>query len=35
MRRHHAHAMQTHPNGMRFSAFGDNGDLLATNEYFR
>ncbi|TFK71625.1 L-serine ammonia-lyase [Pluteus cervinus] len=26
--------LKTHPNGMRFSCFGDNGDLLATNEYF-
>lgn len=23
-----------HPNGMRFSVFSDQGDLLATNEYF-
>jgi len=27
--------LKTHPNGMRFSVFGDNGDLLATNEYYR
>lgn len=27
--------LKTHPNGMRFSAFGADGDLLATNEYFR
>ena len=27
--------LKTHPNGMRFSAFGEDGDLLATNEYFR
>jgi hypothetical protein len=27
--------LKTHPNGMRFSAFSDNGDMLATNEYFR
>jgi hypothetical protein len=27
--------LKTHPNGMRFSAFAENGDLLATNEYFR
>lgn len=27
--------LKTHPNGMRFSVFGENGDLLATNEYFR
>ncbi|KAJ6625025.1 serine dehydratase alpha chain-domain-containing protein [Mycena sp. CBHHK59/15] len=26
--------LKTHPNGMRFSVFGDDGDLLATNEYF-
>ncbi|KAF8518032.1 serine dehydratase alpha chain-domain-containing protein [Hysterangium stoloniferum] len=26
--------LKTHPNGMRFSVFNDNGDLLATNEYF-
>ncbi|KAJ3571143.1 hypothetical protein NP233_g3949 [Leucocoprinus birnbaumii] len=26
--------LKTHPNGMRFSAFDENGDLLATNEYF-
>ncbi|KZT56801.1 L-serine ammonia-lyase [Calocera cornea HHB12733] len=26
--------LRTHPNGMRFSAFDENGDLLATNEYF-
>ncbi|TBU49232.1 L-serine ammonia-lyase [Dichomitus squalens] len=26
--------LRTHPNGMRFSVFGENGDLLATNEYF-
>lgn len=26
--------LKTHPNGMRFSAFGEEGDLLATNEYF-
>ncbi|KAH9975871.1 serine dehydratase alpha chain-domain-containing protein [Lactifluus volemus] len=26
--------LKTHPNGMRFSVFDDNGDLLATNEYF-
>lgn len=23
-----------HPNGMRFSVFNSNGDLLATNEYY-
>lgn len=27
--------LKTHPNGMRFSVFGKDGDLLATNEYFR
>ena len=27
--------LKTHPNGMRFSCFDENGDLLATNEYFR
>ncbi len=27
--------LKTHPNGMRFSVFAQNGDLLATNEYFR
>ncbi|KAI0924039.1 hypothetical protein AcV5_009402 [Taiwanofungus camphoratus] len=26
--------LKTHPNGMRFSVFGHDGDLLATNEYF-
>ncbi|KAG8776993.1 hypothetical protein FRC12_000591 [Ceratobasidium sp. 428] len=26
--------LKTHPNGMRFSAFGEDGELLATNEYF-
>ncbi|KAF8513480.1 serine dehydratase alpha chain-domain-containing protein [Gautieria morchelliformis] len=26
--------LKTHPNGMRFSAFDADGDLLATNEYF-
>jgi len=26
--------LDTHPNGMRFSVFDENGDLLATNEYF-
>jgi len=28
------HVLKTHPNGMRFSVFSDNSDLLATNEYF-
>lgn len=27
--------LKTHPNGMRFSVFGEEGDMLATNEYFR
>jgi hypothetical protein len=27
--------LKTHPNGMRFSAFDEDGGLLATNEYFR
>jgi hypothetical protein len=27
--------LKTHPNGLRFSVFDENGDLLATNEYFR
>ncbi|KIM32812.1 hypothetical protein M408DRAFT_62316 [Serendipita vermifera MAFF 305830] len=26
--------LPTHPNGMRFSVFDSNGDLLATNEYY-
>ncbi|TRM65258.1 serine dehydratase alpha chain-domain-containing protein [Schizophyllum amplum] len=26
--------LPTHPNGMRFSVFGEEGDLLAVNEYF-
>ncbi|KAI0741465.1 L-serine ammonia-lyase [Daedaleopsis nitida] len=26
--------LKTHPNGMRFSVFGEDGELLATNEYF-
>ncbi|KAH7922583.1 L-serine ammonia-lyase [Leucogyrophana mollusca] len=26
--------LKTHPNGMRFSCFNEDGDLLATNEYF-
>jgi hypothetical protein len=26
--------LKTHPNGMRFSCFDQNGDMLATNEYF-
>lgn len=27
--------LKTHPNGMRFSCFGEEGELLATNEYYR
>lgn len=27
-------ALPTHPNGMRFSAFSESGDLLATNTYY-
>ena len=27
--------LKTHPNGIRFSVFGQDGELLATNEYFR
>ncbi|KAF9490162.1 hypothetical protein BDN71DRAFT_1454881 [Pleurotus eryngii] len=26
--------LKTHPNGMRFMAFNNEGDLIATNEYF-
>ncbi|KAI0343147.1 L-serine ammonia-lyase [Trametopsis cervina] len=26
--------LKTHPNGIRFSVFGGDGELLATNEYF-
>lgn len=26
--------LKTHPNGMRFSCFDADGDLIATNEYF-
>ncbi|KAL1747919.1 serine dehydratase alpha chain-domain-containing protein [Schizophyllum fasciatum] len=26
--------LPTHPNGMRFSVFGEDGDLLAVNEYY-
>jgi hypothetical protein len=26
--------LKTHPNGMRFSVFGEDGDMLAVNEYF-
>ncbi|KNZ76156.1 L-serine dehydratase tdcG [Termitomyces sp. J132] len=31
---HWDHVLKTHPNGMRFSVFGEDGELLATNEYF-
>lgn len=31
---HWDRVLNTHPNGMRFSVFGEDGDLLATNEYF-
>jgi hypothetical protein len=31
---HWDQVLKTHPNGMRFSCFGDEGELLATNEYF-
>jgi hypothetical protein len=27
--------LKTHPNGMRFACFGEEGELLAVNEYFR
>lgn len=27
--------LKTHPNGMRFACFGEEGDLLAVNEYYR
>lgn len=27
--------LRTHPNGMRFACFGEEGELLAVNEYFR
>ncbi|KAJ2492650.1 hypothetical protein IWW37_001261 [Coemansia sp. RSA 2050] len=27
-------SLPQHPNGMRFTVFDDNGDMLATNEYF-
>ena len=29
------HVLPTHPNGMRFACFGEEGELLAVNEYFR
>ncbi|KAG6856662.1 hypothetical protein H0H87_002039 [Tephrocybe sp. NHM501043] len=31
---HWDRVLKTHSNGMRFSAFGTDGELLATNEYF-
>ncbi|KAF9979152.1 hypothetical protein BGZ73_005320 [Actinomortierella ambigua] len=31
---HYFESLPQHPNGMRFCAFDDQGDLLATNEYF-
>ncbi|KAG6890293.1 hypothetical protein C0995_009499 [Termitomyces sp. Mi166 len=31
---HWDRVLKTHPNGMRFSVFGYDGELLATNEYF-
>ncbi|KAJ3036604.1 hypothetical protein HK097_003785, partial [Rhizophlyctis rosea] len=31
---HRDKSLPEHPNGMRFSAFSQTGDLLATNEYF-
>ncbi|KAG0020143.1 hypothetical protein BGZ80_004694 [Entomortierella chlamydospora] len=31
---HYFESLPQHPNGMRFCAFDDKGDLLATNEYF-
>ncbi|RDB20821.1 L-serine dehydratase [Hypsizygus marmoreus] len=31
---HWDRVLKTHPNGMRFSCFGEEGELLATNEYF-
>ncbi|KAG0359677.1 hypothetical protein BGZ54_009862 [Gamsiella multidivaricata] len=31
---HYFESLPQHPNGMRFCAFNDQGDLLATNEYF-
>ena len=29
------HVLKTHPNGMRFACFGEEGELLAVNEYYR
>ncbi|KAG5644575.1 hypothetical protein DXG03_008149 [Asterophora parasitica] len=31
---HWDRVLKTHSNGMRFSCFGEDGELLATNEYF-
>ena len=31
---HFRESLPQHPNGMRFSAYDKNGDLIATNEYF-
>lgn len=31
---HWDQVLKTHSNGMRFSCFGEDGELLATNEYF-
>jgi len=31
---HWDRVLKTHSNGMRFSCFGEEGELLATNEYF-
>ena len=34
LRLHMQQSLPNHPNGMRFSAFDGEGDLLATNEYY-
>ncbi|KAJ2372316.1 hypothetical protein GGI05_007653, partial [Coemansia sp. RSA 2603] len=31
---HYYESLPQHPNGMRFTVFDSNGDMLATNEYF-
>ncbi|KAJ2713601.1 hypothetical protein H4R19_002168 [Coemansia spiralis] len=31
---HHLESLPQHPNGMRFTVFDADGDMLATNEYF-
>ncbi|KAJ2083633.1 hypothetical protein H4R24_000691 [Coemansia sp. RSA 988] len=31
---HYYESLPQHPNGMRFTVFNQNGDMLATNEYF-